>query len=64
MICWIAKIYLASYQSIKQQRKRVGYKDTLDVAKKAAEVAQKKEQQLVHGEFYPQWKWDNNLDVA
>ena len=31
----------------------VGYRDTSDVAKKAAEVAQKKEQQLVHGEFYP-----------
>ena len=31
----------------------VGYKDTSDVVKKAAEVAQKKEQKLVHGEFYP-----------
>ena len=31
----------------------VGYKDTSDVAKKAAEVAQKKEQYLVHGLFYP-----------
>ena len=31
----------------------VGYKDTSDVAKKAAEVAQKKEQERAHGEFYP-----------
>ena len=38
--------------------------------KKAAEVAQKKEQQLVHDECYLQWKWisihrvssDNKLD--
>ena len=40
-ICWIATIYL----SVKQKQwKMVGYKDTSDVAKKAAEVAQKKEQ--------------------
>ena len=31
----------------------VGYKDTSDVAKKDAEVAQKKVQELDHGEFYP-----------
>ena len=31
----------------------VCYKDTANVAKKAAELAQKKEQQLAHGEFYP-----------
>ena len=31
----------------------VGYKDTSDIAKKATEVVQKKEQQLAHGEFYP-----------
>ena len=31
----------------------VGYKDTSDVAKKAVEVAQRKEQKLAHGEFYP-----------
>ena len=31
----------------------VGSKNTSDVAKKAAEVAQKKEQYLVHGEFDP-----------
>ena len=31
----------------------VGYKDTSDVAKKDAEVAQKKVQELAHGEFYP-----------
>ena len=30
----------------------VGYRNTSDVAKTAAEVAQKKEQQLAHGEFY------------
>ena len=30
----------------------VGYKDTSDVAKKAADVAQKKEQWLACGEFY------------
>ena len=29
------------------------YRDTSDVAKKAAEVTQKREQQLAHGEFYP-----------
>ena len=29
------------------------YRDTFDVAKKASKVAQKKEQQLAHGEFYP-----------
>ena len=28
-------------------------KDKRDVAKKTAEVAQRKEQQLAHGEFYP-----------
>ena len=42
----------------------VGYKDTFDVAKNAAEVAQNKEQYLAHGEFYPWWKWDNNFDGA
>ena len=31
----------------------VGYKDTSDVAKKAAEVAQKQKQELTHGDFYP-----------
>ena len=31
----------------------IGYKDTSDVAKKAAKAALKKEQQLTHGEFYP-----------
>ena len=31
----------------------VGYNDTTNVAKKADEVAQKAEQQLGHGEFYP-----------
>ena len=32
----------------------VGYKDTSDVPKKAADVAQKKKkQELAHGEFYP-----------
>ena len=31
----------------------VGYKDTSDVAKKATEVAEKNEQQLANGEFYP-----------
>ena len=31
----------------------VGYNDTFNVAKKATEVAQKKEQKLAHGEFYP-----------
>ena len=38
----------------------VGYKDTSNVVKKAAEVSQKKE---FYGEFYP-WKWDNKLDGA
>ena len=37
IICWIAKIYL-------QINKMVGYSDTSEVAKNAAEVAQKKEQ--------------------
>ena len=36
-----------------KQWKMVGYRNTSGVAKKAAEVTQKKEQQLVHGEFYP-----------
>ena len=40
------------------------HKDTFDLAKKAAEGTQKKEQYLVQGEFYPWWKWDNNLDRA
>ena len=31
----------------------VGYRDTSDVTKKAAEVAQIKEQLQAHGEFYP-----------
>ena len=31
----------------------VGYRDTSNVAQKAAAVAQKKEQQLAHSEFYP-----------
>ena len=39
--------------------KMVGYKEISDIAKKAAAVAQKKEQWLAHVEFYPQWKWDN-----
>ena len=30
----------------------VGYRKTSDIAKKAAEVAQKKEQKLAHGWFY------------
>ena len=30
----------------------IGYKDTSDVANNASEIAQKKEQQLAHGEFY------------
>ena len=38
------------------------YWDTSSAAKKAAEIAKMKKQQLNHGEFYPQWKWDNNLD--
>ena len=40
IICWIAKIYL----SVNNSEKKVGFKDTSNVAKKAAEVAQKKEQ--------------------
>ena len=35
------------------QWKMVGYRKTFAVAKKAAEVTQKKEQKLAHGEFYP-----------
>ena len=35
------------------RQKKVGYWDTSDVAKKAAEVSQIKEQYLAHGEFYP-----------
>ena len=31
----------------------VDYKDRTNVAKKTADVAQKKEQLLAHGEFYP-----------
>ena len=31
----------------------VGYKGTSDEAKEGAEVVQKKEQELAHGEFYP-----------
>ena len=31
----------------------VGYRDTSDIAKKAAEFEQKKKKQLAHGEFYP-----------
>ena len=31
----------------------VGFSNTSDVGKKAAEVVQKKEQKLAHGEFYP-----------
>ena len=34
---------IARYLSINKQWKMVGYSDTSDVAKKAAEVAQKKE---------------------
>ena len=41
IICWIVKIYLPINQ---QQWKMVGNKDNSDVAKKAAEIAQKKEQ--------------------
>ena len=44
VICWIAKIYLAINQSSNKEWKMVGYKDTPDVAKKAAEVTLKKEQ--------------------
>ena len=42
IICRIAKIYLLITDQ--QQWKMVGYKDTSDGAKKAAKVAQKKEQ--------------------
>ena len=41
IICGIAKTHLSINQ---QPWKMVGYKDTLDVAKTTAEVAQKKEQ--------------------
>ena len=41
-----------------QQRKRVGYQDTSDVAKKLQKLHSKK----AHGRFYPQWKRDSNLD--
>ena len=34
------------------------------VAKNAAEFAQKKEQKLDHGDFYPQWERDKKLDEA
>ena len=44
IICWVAKIYLAINQSSNKEWKMVGYKDTPDVAKKAAEVTLKKEQ--------------------
>ena len=30
----------------------IGYKDTSDIAKKVAEIEQKKEQPLIHGELY------------
>ena len=40
---------VATYQSIISEK----WLDTSDVAKNAAEVAQKKEQQLAHGEVYP-----------
>ena len=33
-----------------------------ELLKRTAEVALKKEQELDHGEFFSQWKWDNNLD--
>ena len=36
-----------------EQWKKVGYKHTFDVAEKAAEVAQKKQQWLAHDKFYP-----------
>ena len=39
--------------------KQVGYLDNSGVAKKAAEVAQKKEQQLAQGKFYPKCKLNN-----
>ena len=41
------------YLSINKQCEMVGYRDTSDVVKKTAKVAQKKEQKLAHGEFYP-----------
>ena len=41
IICWITRIY--SYLSINKQWGMVGYRDNSDVAKKAAEIAQKKE---------------------
>ena len=43
---------IATYQSINNE-KIVRYRDTSYVAKKAAKVAQKKEQYLARGEFYP-----------
>ena len=47
--------------SMKNSEKRLvtAYQDTSGVAIKAAELAQKKQQQLDHGEFCPQWKRDN-----
>ena len=43
-----------------------GYKDTYNIAKKAADVAQKKSNNWSMASFIHNWvlKWDNNLDGA
>ena len=42
------------YQSITVKKGRLlPYSDTSGITKKSADVAQEKEQKLVHGEFYP-----------
>ena len=58
LVCY-SFLHIQSISSITV--KKVGYWDTSGVPKKIAEVAQKKEQELAHDEFYPQSKWDKNL---
>ena len=55
LVCYnlLSSENIPSYLSINKQWKMVGYRDASDIAKKAAKVAQKKEQWLVHGESYP-----------
>ena len=52
--CVYSFLHIQSISSVAV--KKVGYWDTSGVPKKIAEVAQKKEQELAHDEFYPQSK--------
>ena len=58
----LLQMLLVCYSSPNSQNMSMGkcwlltYQDTSGLTKKAAEIAQKKKQELVHGKLYLQWK--------